>query len=528
MLRWQMKTIAVVDLFAGPGGLSEGFAAWKQDGVKFDIRLSVEKDRIACRTLRLRKFFRSINSQKVRDSYYAYLRGEVGTQEDLAKLWPTQWAEATKSVLELTLGAEDLDQGKLEARIFEAGSSANSWILIGGPPCQAYSVVGRSRMRGENPERFLRDHRHTLYKEYLRILAKFSPPMFVMENVKGLLSSRLGDGTAFEQIEKDLRDPQAAMGGQGGEGYDILPVVQYESRALCGPTYAPSEYIVRSELHGVPQARHRVILVGVRKNLPGRAWLKPLDLAEGPITVDAAIGDLPPLRSRLSGEVDSYETWTSVVREAIEYCAKRGLVSPDAKQLTDAPPEHEPSRKRFREWDRKPQALADWLHDPDLQGVINHETRSHIREDLARYVFVAAFAEKYGKSPKLDEFPKALLPQHRNVRDRKAGDAIPFSDRFRAQRRDAPATTVTSHISKDGHYFIHPDILQCRSLTVREAARLQTFPDNYFFEGNQTQQYHQVGNAVPPYLAHQIAGAVARKLVRSGEIQPFDVRRVRK
>lgn len=521
-----MKTVAVVDLFAGPGGLSEGFAAWQGDGLRFDIRLSVEKDPVACRTLRLRKFFRKFPEAHIRASYYAYLKAEAAKQEDFAELHSKRWAKATEDVLELTLGSAELDQRRLERRIESAVSSAASWILVGGPPCQAYSLVGRSRMRGEDPERFMQDHRHTLYREYLRIIAEFSPPMFVMENVKGLLSSRLGDRTAFEQIEADLRDPQGAMGQTSGTRYEIVPVVQYGSPGLFDTQRRPGDYVVRSELHGVPQARHRVILVGIRKDLARRASLKPLDLAPAPVTVGSVIEDLPALRSRLSGEADTFEEWAKVVQKAARVCAKQGLTLPELDQWAEEEPtQADPGfGRRYKAWRRKPKALADWLHDPQLGGVINHEARGHIREDLARYMFVATFAQSRKRSPKLNEFPKALLPEHKNVVGRK-GEEIPFSDRFRAQRRDAPSTTVTSHISKDGHYFIHPDPRQCRSLTVREAARLQTFPDNYFFEGNRTQQYHQVGNAVPPYLAYQIAGSVADALIQSGEVSGTASRR---
>ena len=127
--------------------------------------------------------------------------------------------------------------------------------------------------------------------------------------------------------------------------------------------------------------------------------------------------------------------------------------------------------------------------------------------DLRRYAFAASFASVSGKSPKLADFPNSLLPEHANVEEGRAGKM--FSDRFRVQLPNRPSTTVTSHISKDGHYFIHYDPRQCRSLTVREAARLQTFPDNYYFEGPRTSQYHQVGNAVPPFLARQIAEVIA-------------------
>lgn len=128
-----------------------------------------------------------------------------------------------------------------------------------------------------------------------------------------------------------------------------------------------------------------------------------------------------------------------------------------------------------------------------------------MQEDLRRYVYAAAFAETYDHSPKgHEQFSlQGLKPNHENWESGK------FSDRFRVQIASGPATTVTSHIAKDGHYFIHYDPKQCRSLTVREAARLQTFPDDYFFQGNRTQQYHQVGNAVPPLLAKKIAETIA-------------------
>jgi DNA (cytosine-5)-methyltransferase 1 len=142
-----------------------------------------------------------------------------------------------------------------------------------------------------------------------------------------------------------------------------------------------------------------------------------------------------------------------------------------------------------------------WVNDDKLQVWLNHETRSHMKSDLGRYLYASVFTQLNDYSPKGHaEFAlKGLAPAHANWKTGK------FADRFRVQRYNAPSTTVTSHISKDGHYFIHPDPSQCRSLTVREAARLQTFPDNYFFQGNKTEQYHQVGNAVPSLLAKQIA-----------------------
>lgn len=160
-------------------------------------------------------------------------------------------------------------------------------------------------------------------------------------------------------------------------------------------------------------------------------------------------------------------------------------------------------------------SLWKWYRDRPLTLLANHQSRSHMPSDLVRYLFVAAYGQVTGTSPQLVDFPMSLLPKHKNINPIDPGSAI-FKDRFRVQLADSYSMTVTSHIGKDGHAFIHPDPAQCRSLTVREAARLQTFPDSYVFLGNRTSQYTQVGNAVPPYLAKQMAEIVADLLLRAG------------
>ena len=157
----------------------------------------------------------------------------------------------------------------------------------------------------------------------------------------------------------------------------------------------------------------------------------------------------------------------------------------------------------FVEYDVTIDYLSKWYLDKNIGGICNHESRSHIKEDLYRYLFASCFAKLRGRSPKLFDFPSSLLPLHENVNLGIVENK--FADRFRVQLKGQPSKTITSHISKDGHYYIHPDPYQCRSLTVREAARIQTFPDNYYFCGPRTQQFHQVGNAVPPLLAKHIA-----------------------
>jgi DNA (cytosine-5)-methyltransferase 1 len=241
-----------------------------------------------------------------------------------------------------------------------------------------------------------------------------------------------------------------------------------------------------------------MIIVGIRQDLVSDLSEKDktglLSVSQAEATVQSVLDGMPKLRSGLSREIDTPEQWrlaaTAAMLTAAEAC-NDGEMPALALALRNAAEEVSvsqrlPARKSTALTAPRNKVLAAWLSDPGLTTLPNHETRSHMREDLARYAFAAAFAGVFDRSPKASEFP----------------------DRFRVQVWKRASTTVTSHISKDGHYFIHPDLKQCRSLTVREAARLQTFPDNYLFEGNRTEQFVQVGNAVPPLMARQIAQAL--------------------
>jgi DNA (cytosine-5)-methyltransferase 1 len=272
------------------------------------------------------------------------------------------------------------------------------------------------------------------------------------------------------------------------------------------------EFLIRAEDHGVPQARHRVIILGIRSdlavNLP--AGLSPLGRPQKSVSIQEAICGLWSLRSGLSGK-DNTGAWQNIVREqaarisvAEDVPEEVRAIAQSIKMANDLPQLRQSSWRG--ETVGMPDHLRTWFDDPKLTRTLHHETRSHIPDDIGRYMFSAAWTHAFRRAPKLEQFPTFLQPDHRN----RASGA--FADRFRTQAADRPSTTVTSHISKDGHYFIHPDPKQSRSLTVREAARLQTFPDNYFFCGPRTKQYHQVGNAVPPYLAYQIGWAVLQLL----------------
>jgi DNA (cytosine-5)-methyltransferase 1 len=513
--------IAVIDIFAGPGGLGEGFAAYRTAaGVRpFRVRLSIEMDEHAHRTLLLRSFFRQFEPGRVPSAYYEYLRGEERWSgkpcRALLEAFPEQGrraeAEAWREELRPAV-AEEVDR-RIVA-VLGPRRRRPPWVLVGGPPCQAYSLAGRVRMLGRDPEAFYRDKRHTLYREYLRLLAMHAPSVFIMENVKGLLSATSKSGSrVFDQIVRDLQRPPGSslryrlFSLSPGEGAEVL---------LDSDFAGARRFVVECERHGIPQARHRLIILGVLETDYGTQTRPPRYLAATPERVACrdAIKDLPRVRSALSDPDDDPERWWTFIQSAVDEpwfhhvaCNGHGDVADAVKSALERVKRPHKSRGgRFVAWSIAPAFGRDWFHDPALGGACNHESRSHRPDDLHRYLFVAAFGAARRSSPRLADFPPQLLPAHRNVKRALASGL--FNDRFRVQLAHAPATTITSHICKDGHYFIHYDPSQCRSLTVREAARLQTFPDNYFFEGPRTEQYRQVGNAVPPLLAREIAAIV--------------------
>jgi DNA (cytosine-5)-methyltransferase 1 len=516
-IQWAMQNqFAIVDLFAGPGGLAEGFSSVElEDGSRpFHVALSVEKERFAHSTLLLRSFLRQFGDG-LPGEYYDFLN-QGRAEPDWPTLYPDQWKRACQEALCLELGNAEADEA-LAVRLDKIKEEhGDNIVLIGGPPCQAYSLVGRARNRGKADYVPGEDHRHYLYQSYIEILARLRPAAFVMENVKGMLSSSVDGVHIFSKVLQDLK------AASGPDSYRLLALTPRSAdlRAnLDDPD--PTDFVIEAERHGVPQARHRVIVVGLRADiasaLPPSA-LGAATLAPNPVTatVNHVLGAMPALRSGLSRELDTPEQWRNALGEAAEIvlAAVRagtpvaGRVAKLREQLAGAPFRLDRSAVQPNAVETAcPRRLGDWLTDPKLDVLPNNETRSHMRGDLARYFFAAAHAAEHGRSPKAADFPPDLAPAHKNWESGK------FADRFRVQIGSGPATTVTSHIAKDGHYFIHPDPLQCRSLTVREAARLQTFPDNYLFKGNRTEQYIQVGNAVPPFLAYQIAGCLARLLI---------------
>lgn len=462
--------IPVVDVFAGPGGLNEGFSSVVVgDKPLFSISASFEMESNAVETLVLRSTVRALSTpSELYEPYREFLAGEIPMNELRAKSdFKGVEASARKHINQLELGLKNREE--VASRIRAAIDGHADWVLVGGPPCQAYSLVGRSR-RAHDPD-FAADHKHFLYREYLDIINRFEPPVFVMENVKGLLSANHNGSAMFERIMRDL----------SGDG-------KYHIRSLVvdDDSPGPTDFVIRAEKYNIPQRRHRVILLGVRDGFGTGPWGQ-LQPASGEVTVAQALSGLGKVTSNVSRNSDP-SAWTMAQDAAFEL-----LLDPSITYGNKVDSNPEPD-----------ETLKQWLTHREV-GITLHEPRSHMASDLMRYAYLAGLAE-FGQQRKVFELPAELRPNHRNV----DGTKTPFVDRFKVQRWDRPSSTIASHISKDGHYYIHPDPQQMRSLTVREAARLQTFPDDYYFCGPRTAQYHQVGNAVPPLLAYQIAEQVAK------------------
>ena len=414
---YRMKdNINFLDLFAGAGGLSEGFIRAGYKPVAH-----VEYDPAACFTLRTRTAWHWLKSKKKEDIYISYLRGNISRQGLYNLIPETQ----INSVINAEIGEPSLPEIFRQIDNFLKNKKLD--LIIGGPPCQAYSLVGRSRDRN----RMKGDKRNYLYIYYAEFLKRYKPAYFVFENVGGLLSARDENGKLYFDSMRDL-----------------FKEVGYET-----------EYMTLSaENYGVLQSRKRIILVGRRGKKTG-FYAEPQKWNPG-VQVKEIFSDLPDL------------------------AAGQGEIGPCL-----------PKAYKGR-----------WLYEAKIKNddipVTWHQARPHTEQDLEIYRVAVDLWNT--KKIRLDY---NVLPSH--LKTHKQRDA--FLDRFKVVASDLPHShTVVAHISKDGHYYIHPDIDQNRSITPREAARIQTFPDDYFFEGinernGRTAAFKQIGNAVPVLLAEKIA-----------------------
>jgi len=591
-------SVKIIDLFAGPGGLGEGFSSCRPQRTNpFEIAMSVENEYNAHKTLTLRALYRRLTNAQRKTYYYPYIccsneKNRDHRFQNMIEHCKEKWEAALIETLgsphalgnplkwKKIRNGEPLDPAdskstEQEKTIFKrlseiVKSHDGPIVVIGGPPCQAYSGLGRIRNRAEknyNPEN---DERFFLYQEYLKVIDKAKPDIFVMENVEGILTAKFANGErVFEQIKQELIRPKNRI----DERYDVYSLSTYPQEPASnefGPLYmADNDYVLKASDYGVPQDRKRVILLGIKKKYgPVNTILRKVCADQVPCT-EELIGHLPKLRSGLNDDrlSDTRQNWDQVwdksynsllkilrspkeinrvakrwVRIRLKLKGNLGLGRREQTQLEQELEEEirsayertaieieklnsrinqlaktddgrgcdffvktgVKSRTFSREFELNYPGLFKWLsRDKHLGGVINHRTRKHMASDLKRYLFSAAWTEAHShqasSSPKSKDYPFAISPEHNNW---ESGN---HADRFRTIGSTTVPLTITSHLRKDGHAQIHFDPTQNRSMTAREAARIQTFPDDYFFEGKQGAQFQQVGNAVPSYLAKAIA-----------------------
>lgn len=408
-----------IDLFAGAGGLSEGFF---QEG--FNPIAHVEMNEYASNTLETRSCYYYFKKESKLDVYYKYLKKEI-SREDMLNQVPS---DVIKTVINETMTDKSISGifNRIDEIMKEDGIKEVD-VIIGGPPCQAYSLVGRAQskhMRTPMSE----DPRNDLYKLYARFLRKYQPKMFVFENVMGIITAN--NGKTWKNIKSYLRRV----------GYEI------ECREQ------------NSKDFGVLQNRRRMIIVG---------WLKNSGL--------------------------SYPEFEKIQSEALV----NDLLY-DLPALTPGTSSNKYTRRNVR-----PYVLETGIRTND-DVLTMHECRPNIDRDIQIYQLAVELWNNGHQRLKYYDLPDELVT-HKNTRS--------FVDRFKVVEGDEHCChTILAHLSKDGHYFIHPDINQHRSITPREAARIQSFPDSYYFEGPRTAQFVQIGNAVPPIMARGIARGIKEQL----------------
>lgn len=418
-----------LDLFAGAGGLSEGFIRAGYEPVAH-----VEMDVAACYSLKTRVAYHWLKNNEKLDLYNRYLNQEI-TREEFYKYIPQN---ELNSVLNYEISESNLQEIFNDIDGFLHGEKLD--LIVGGPPCQAYSIAGRSR----SGNRMVGDKRNYLYKLYAEFLKKYKPQYFVFENVVGLLSAKDEDGTLH------LSNMQALFKD-------------------CG--YSTDLKILNASDYGVLQNRKRIILIGKRgdhKNI---------------------YPDIPIIQSKhKAGEL---------------FC---DLPFIRAGEGTITPVKTNPYSGKY--------LYESGIKEYDGEPVTYHQARPNTEQDLEIYRIVVDTWNKKKMRVSYTDLPERLR-SHNNTKC--------FLDRFKVVAGDLPYTqTVVAHISRDGHYYIHPDIKQNRSLTPREAARIQTFPDNYYFESvtgkpSRTLAYKQIGNAVPVCLAYNVARALLKCFKEEGD-----------
>ena len=397
-----MSLVPVVDLFSGPGGLAEGFAALRDSHghPRFSISLSIEMDEAAHRTLRLRGFLRKFSSG-FPPEYYNFLNGFESREPDWGALYPEEWKKACDETHCLKLGTSDAECIVKRRIELIRELHGDKTVLLGGPPCQSYSVVGRSRNSGNAHYNADEDERQSLYQEYADVLEQLQPTVAVMENVAGILSARHKGRLVFPDVMESLQH------AGGPDRYQLYALASpYGSRTWAeGPS--PKEFLVCAEAYGIPQNRHRVFVICIRSDvaqtLPNEV-LPRLFPDEKTVSLHDVIGLMPMLRSRLSWD-DDETSWQNVVKNACE--AIRTFVPTIERQynekfcqvLDDVMHSMQEDALPFRYADGGttisnscPAKLREWIVDKNITMLPNNETRAHMHEDIARYLYAATFA----------------------------------------------------------------------------------------------------------------------------------------
>ena len=398
-----MAKFTFIDLFAGCGGLSEGFYR-----MGFQALAHVEINHWACETLRKRM------------KYYGY------------KDWGNE-------VLE-----QDITSDDCIANIDKVVRGRKVDIIIGGPPCQAYSTAGRVR----DGKRMATDSRNFLFESYVKILHHYNPKFFVFENVTGILSAKVNGGNIFNEVINAL-----------GENYNI--------------TTDPSILVHNTADYGVPQLRKRVIIMGVRK-----------DITE--VSVMNLYDDLKKTH------------WNPDTPESLRVGLSRYVSVKEA--IGDLPPVEPGHDASMNDFDYP--CNNDFLKRIGISGkhpLYDHIARRHNTLDRERFAVMIHNHWSFGQL-------RREMPQYEHEHARV------FDNSYVVQWWDLPSKTILAHIHKDGFQFIHPDENQARSFTVREAARIQSFPDDFEFVGSRGEKYKQIGNAVPPLFAEAIAKSIKKNL----------------
>ena len=407
-----------LDLFSGAGGLSEGFIR-----AEFNPVAHVEMDQAACYTLRTRMAYHWLKGKDDLKPYADYLQGTVSREE----FYDSVPDRITQSVINTEIGEETLQDIFQKIDLLLEDEKLD--LIVGGPPCQTYSRIGRACC----PNRMKGDPRNNLYLFYAEFLRKYKPQYFVFENVPGLRSATDEDGDSYLNLMQDLFRHE-------DYGYET------EFDTLNAKDY------------GVPQNRNRIILIGKKGTSKG-FYPKPNKCKLNAL-VKEILADLPHIKAG-GGSVKS--------------CSMKS---------------------NYHQW------LCDTGVRNEILPVTLHQARTNNAQDREIYRMAVELWNEKENRLQYNELPERLQT-HKNKNS--------FVDRFKVVAGDLPYShTVLAHIAKDGHYYIHPDIDQNRSLTPREAARLQTFPDDYYFEScsgkpSRTPAYRQIGNAVPVLLAQKVA-----------------------